>query len=288
MTILVTGATGNVGRIVVEFLARTGASVRALTRAPSRAVFPDGVEVVGGDLESPATLAPALRGVDRMYLFPVPATAREVVEEARRAGVERIVVLSSGAVSAGMDTDFHLPVEQAVERSGLSWTHVRPGEFALNKLWLWGPSIRSERVVRDPFPDLAWCPVHERDVAEIASAALLEEDHAGAAYTLVGPEMISRRDQVRAIAAAIGQDIRFEQVSREDALERYQRQGGFAAANAHFLLGFTNYSGDDSAPGPPSRRPAGEGPTLPTAAKVTGRARTFAEWAQDHAADFRP
>jgi uncharacterized protein YbjT (DUF2867 family) len=285
MRILVTGATGNVGRIVVELLVRAGADVRALTRSPSRASLPDGVEVVGGDLTSPATLGAALRGVSRMYLFPVPETASEVVAEARRAGVKRIVVLSSGAVTVGMDTDFHLPVEQAVARSGLAWTHVRPGEFALNKLWLWGPSIRAERVVRDPFPDLAWCPIHERDVAEVACAALLEDGHEGTAYTMVGPEMISRRDQVRAIAAAIGQDIVFEQVSRSEALAHYRRLGGFAAANAEFLLGFTDYSGETSGHGPPSRRPAGES-TLPTAAAVTGRARTFAEWARDHAADF--
>jgi uncharacterized protein YbjT (DUF2867 family) len=62
------------------------------------------------------------------------------------------VALSSGAVTGGFDTDFHFPVERAVEDSRLKWTHVRPGEFMLNKLWLWGPSIRAESVVYNPFP----------------------------------------------------------------------------------------------------------------------------------------
>jgi uncharacterized protein YbjT (DUF2867 family) len=283
MTTLVTGAAGNVGRIVVERLLAAGESVRALTRDP-RTTFPPGVAVVTGDLAEPATLEHAFDGADRLYLFPVPATARAVVERARRAGVRRVVVLSSGAVTGGYDTDFHLPVERAVEESGLEWTHVRPGEFALNKLWLWGPSIRAERVVRDPFPEAAWFPTHERDIADVAVAALLEEGHTGVAYDVSGPEMIANRDQVRAIAAAIGQEIRHERITREQAREQYLRQGGFAAANAEFLLGYADYSGDPVAePGEPP--PA---PKPPTCEPVTGRpGRTFAQWARDHTEDFR-
>jgi uncharacterized protein YbjT (DUF2867 family) len=283
MTVLVTGAAGNIGRIVVEHLVAAGESVRALTRDPRR-VFPAGVQVVTGDLAEPATLEHAFDGVGRLFLFAVPATARAVVWRARRAGVRRVVVLSSGAVTGGVDTDFHLPVERAVEEAGLEWTHVRPGEFALNKLWLWGPSVRAERVVQDPFPDAAWFPTHERDIADVAVAALLEDGHAGAAYDVNGPEMISNREQIRAIASAIGHDVHHEQVTRRQAREQYLRQGGFAAANAAFLLGFEDYSGN----------PGGEvgevppAPDLPTCEPVTGRpARTFAQWARDHAEDFR-
>lgn len=287
MRILMTGGTGNVGRLVVEQLVAAGVDVRVMSRRP-RADRPGGVEVVPGDLAEPDSLGPALRGVDRMYLFPYAATAPQVVALAGRAGVRRIVTLSSGAVTTGYDTNFHLPVEQAVEASGLEWTHVRPGEFMLNTLWLWGPSIRAERVVRDPFPDWAGHPVHERDVADVATVALLGEGHEHRAYTLNGPAWISRREQIQSIAGAIGADIRLEVVTPARARELYLAQGGFAAASADFLTGFESYSGGDEAvvDAPVADAPADT--SLTTAQDVTGRpARTFAAWARDHAGDFR-
>ncbi|GAA4565913.1 SDR family oxidoreductase [Planotetraspora kaengkrachanensis] len=287
MRILVTGATGNVGRIVVERLLEAGATVRALCRNPRQAALPGNIEVVEGDLSRPESLRPALEGVERMHLFPFAATASDVVDLAEEAGVRRVVVMSSGAVTAGRDTGAHLPVERAAEASGMEWTHVRPGEFMLNKLWLWGPSIREERVVRDPFPDLAWHPVHERDIADVATAALLEDGHQGVAYTVNGPEFISRRDQVRAIAEAVGEDIRLEVVTPARAREMYLAQGGFAAANAGFLTGFEEYARDQADRARAGKAaPAPSGPA-PTAEKVTGRpARTFGDWVRDHAGDF--
>ncbi|WP_326550639.1 NAD(P)H-binding protein [Micromonospora sp. NBC_01813] len=287
MTTLVTGATGNVGRIVVTQLVEAGDQVRAMTRTPRSARFPAGVDVVPGDLDDPSTLAAALHGVDRMYLFPVAATAPEVVRRAKQAGVRRIVVLSSGAVTGGYDTDFHLPVERAVEDSGLEWTHVRPGEFMLNKLWLWGPSIRTESVVHEAFPDVAWCPVHERDIAGVATAALREDGHHGKAYDLNGPELLTCRQQVDAIAAAIGRPVRLDVVTAEQAREIYREQGGFAADNADFLLGFEDYSGGESEPEDRAELDLGAEWPLPTSEQVTGRpARTFLQWAHDHAAEL--
>ena len=146
MTILVTGATGQVGRHVVAQLAAADVPVRAMTRHPddfasaTGASVPAGVSVVRGDLLEPATLP--VDGVTAMFLFPEPRSATAVVSRAVEAGVRRIVTLSSGAVTGGYDTDFQFPVEQAVEASGCEWTHLRPGEFASNTLRLWGPSIR--------------------------------------------------------------------------------------------------------------------------------------------------
>ncbi|MGX8903852.1 SDR family oxidoreductase [Streptomyces netropsis] len=288
MTILVTGAAGNVGRNIVRELVAGGHAVRALTRRARTGVFPDDVVVHEGDLTRPETLRDALEGVDALFLFPVAATAEEVVRMAKSAGLHRIVVLSSGAVTTGYDTDFHLPVERAVEASGLEWAHVRPGEFAMNKLALWGPPIRAERVVRDPAPDAAWFPVHERDIADVAVAALTEEGHAGHAYTLNGPELLSHRRQVELIAAAMQEEIRFEVVTPQEAREIYLAQGGFAAQSADFLLGFEDYSGKepDASQGE-AYDPSSIGP-MPTAEAVTGRpARTFAQWARDHAEEFR-
>jgi len=287
MRVLVTGATGHVGRIVVEQLVASGVDVRAMTRQPA-ATFPASVERVAGDLTDPSGLAPALAGVDRMYLFPVARTAHEVVAAALHAGVGRIVVLSSAAVSSGADTAFHLPVERAVEELSPEWTHVRPGEFMLNKLFLWGPSIRTEGVVYEPFPEAAWWPVHERDVADVAVAALLQDGHHGKAYDLSGPELLTRREQVDAIATATGRPVRLEVVTPEQAREHYRRQGGFAAANADFLLGFTDYQGNQREPTSLSY-PSSRTTERPTAHQATGHpARTFAQWARDHAEDLRP
>ncbi|MCE7004817.1 NAD(P)H-binding protein [Kibdelosporangium philippinense] len=289
MRVLVTGATGNVGRHVAAGLVKAGVQVRAMTRDPARASLP-GAEVVRGDLEKPETVP--FDGVDRVFLFPEPSTAAAVVDRAKQAGVLRIVVLSSGAVTAGIDSTFHPPVEQAVEQSGLEWTHVRPGEFAANKIAVWGGSIRAERVVRDFNPDSAWLPVHEQDVADVALKVLLEDGHHGKAYDINGPELLSLRDQVKAIGDALGEEVRFEAVSAVRAREIYRELGGFAAENADFLLGFVDYNGNPADPDKIAELwadfdPSQLGP-MPTAEAVTGHPpRTFAQWARDRVDDFR-
>jgi uncharacterized protein YbjT (DUF2867 family) len=287
MRILVTGGTGNVGRLVVEQLLSADAEVRVASRRPD-ALVTSKVEVFYGDLGDPASLRPAMKGVDRMYLFPFPSTASTVVDLAKQAGIGRIVTLSSGAVTTGYDTNFHLPVEQAVEESTMEWAHIRPAEFMLNNLWLWGPPIRAERVVREPFPYRTGYPVHERDVADAAVAALLKDGHHGAAYTLYGPQLISRKDQVREIAEALGEEIRLEEVTPAKARSLYLAQGGFAAASAEFLTGFQTYSGETTDATPAKQSV----PTIPermsTVEEITGTpARTFATWAREHACDFR-
>lgn len=287
MAILVTGATGFVGRHVVSQLAAAGERVRAMTRNPDGASVPDGVEVARGDLLDPASVAKALVGVDRMYLFPEPRTAVEVVAAARRAGVERIVTLSSGAVSAGLDTDFQLPVEQAVEASGCEWTHLRPGEFASNTLRMWGPSIRAERVVRHHQPDWRGLPMHEADIAAVGVAALLEDGHHGKAYDLTGPARVSPREQVRMIGDALGEEVRLEVVTPEEARDILKSLGGWAAENADFLTGFEDYSPAEIPDHTPEEWDEMIKP-LPTVEEVLGRpARTYAEWARDHVGGFR-
>lgn len=282
MSILVTGATGNVGRHVVGQLAAAGHDVRALTRRTDAPGFPDGVRVVRGDLADPETLGPALDGVTGLYLFPVPATAREVLALARTAGVRKVAVLSSGSVDAGLSDDFNLPVEQAAEQSGLAWTHLRPGEFMTNSLLLWGPSIRAERTVRWPFADLPGVPVHEADIAAVAVAALTEDGHAERIYRMTGPK-VSPRDQVRAIAAAIGEDITFEVVPPQEASKHVNWQDPATAEIAGFVLGF-----DPEELGFTREQWADHIQPLPTIEEVTGRpARSYEQWARDHADDFR-
>jgi uncharacterized protein YbjT (DUF2867 family) len=287
MKVLVTGATGFVGRNVVRQLLEAGVGVRAMTRRPETAGLPDGVEVVKGDLDEPATLRPAFEGVDAMYLFPVEPTATEVLALAKRAGVRRVVDLSAASVTAGLHDN---PVEHAVAASGLEWTHVRPGGFMANMLQIWAPSIRAERVVRYPFGDQPEMLIHEADIAAVAVAALLEDGHHGAAYTLTGPAAVTIREQVKAIADALGEPVRYEEVSRERARELLKAQGGFAAEAADLLLGFVDYDGG-AATGEDGYSDQDWSALLkpwPDVEMVLGRPPlTYAQWARDHVADFR-
>lgn len=278
MTILVTGATGHVGRVVAERLLEAGEHVRALTRRPATAGLPENAEVVAGDLtDADALPAGLFDGVDRMYLFPIAQTAGDVLARAAAAGVRRVVTLS--ALAAEMDGgdnaigDRHLTVERAVEAAGVEWTHLRPGPFAVNQL-AWAPSIRAEGVVRAPYPRAHQAPIHEADIAEVAVAALLEDGHAGAAYALSGPESLTQAERAAAIGAAIGREIRFEEQPPADA--RAAMTAHLPGPAADMLLGYMASSVDKPAP------------ILPAVQRVLGRpGRTFAQWAADHADDFR-
>ena len=139
MKILVTGATGNVGRLVVDELLALGATdVRALTNNPAKAALPDGVEVVEGFLGRPETLPAALAGVDRMYLAPLIRTNAEVCRMAADAGVRHIVDM------AGAKGDHWQEIEDGVEACGVPWTHLEPGEFMTNS-GIWAGADRRRR-----------------------------------------------------------------------------------------------------------------------------------------------
>ncbi|MGP3959237.1 NAD(P)H-binding protein [Nonomuraea sp. 3N208] len=278
MTILVTGATGAVGRQVVAELLKTGRPVRALTRRPATAALPGEVEVYEGDLEHPESLRAALAGVERLYLFPVPHTVAEVVALAVESGVRRIVDLSgAGAEDETFEDGYHV-VERAVEASGVDWTHVRPGEFAGN--WLdWAPSIRAERVVRRPYGAAVTQPTHEADVAAVAATVLVEDGHAGQTYTFAGPEALTVVQQVETIGAAIGERVRFEEQDPVTAREQWVRDG-YPAEVVDWLFGMWADAARD--PAPVNEDWAAVVPRL------TGRpGRTFAEWAAERATAFR-
>lgn len=276
MTVLVTGATGNVGRCVVDRLLAASVRVRALTRRPETAGLPDGVELFTGGLGDAETLAKALDGVDRVHLFPVPESTATFVDQAAAAGVQRVVVLSSMAVGFGGENAIgqrHRLVEEAIAEGGFEWTFLRPGAFATNTL-AWAESIRAGEAVREPFPESQQTPIHEDDIAAVAVAALLDDVHVGKSYVLTGPERISTADQVRAIGAAIGSEVRLEEEPLDEARARLVAKG-VPASVADTLL---DLRGADQALDEP----------VPTVEQVTGSpARTFAQWAVDHADDFR-
>lgn len=274
MKILITGATGTVGRHVVDTLLAADVEVRALTRAPAKSGLPAGVEVVGGDLEQPDGLRSALAGVDRLYLVAAGETAK-VVDLAKQAGVTRIVVLSSASASFEGDPtgEFHRAAEIAVESSGIDWIHVRPGMFAGNLLD-WAEAIRAEGVVRAPYDQARQAPVHEFDVAQVAAVSLLANDPAGRIYTLSGPEALTKSEQVAAISRGIGKPIKFEELTPD----QWREQVGDHLPT--FVIDWLLALWAKTVQNPE--------PVLPTVYEVLGQpARTLTEWAADHSADFR-
>jgi uncharacterized protein YbjT (DUF2867 family) len=272
MKILVTGATGNIGRMVVdELLARGADDVRALTTNPARAQLPDGVEVAEGYLRRLETLPAAFAGVDRVYLAPVLETVTDVVRLAREAGVRHIVDLSEDET-----TDWQ-PIAQAVESSGLGWTHLYAGEFVENTA-VWADQVRTTGEVREPYPDAANAPVAMDDIARVAATVLLEEgsaegSHAGRVHTLTGPETMTRAERVRRLGQVLGRDLTFRQVSLDEAAAALEPSMGEYAR--WYVEGFAGMV---------------ERPQLATTtiADVTGApATTFEQWAVANADAFR-
>jgi uncharacterized protein YbjT (DUF2867 family) len=278
MTVLVTGARGQIGGSVLAGLAAAGEPVRASSRAPRPGEFPGGVEVARVDLTDPASWPAALAGVRKVFLYAHPEGAADFAAAALKAGVEHVVLLSSSSVlspdpEANPIALRHIAVERALDEAGLDRTFVRPGYYATNALrW---QSIRTGRVLRTAFPEAVTSPVHERDIAQAAVRALLDDTHRGAAYPVLGAGPLTVREQVTAIAGALGEPVRLEEVD----VDTYRAE----------LL--------TQLPGPIVERflrARGSVPPLPAEVatdavpEVLGRpALTFAAWARDHAADFR-
>lgn len=278
--IVVTGATGTVGRQVVMQLSEGGLPVRAVTRDPGSARLPAGVEVVRGDLSDPASLEPHLPGADAVLLvwpFTSPQQAADqgsrVVQVLARH-TPRIVYLSAEA-AAGRPGSFWAAIERLIEQSGAPWTFLRPTGFAANTL-MWADQIRSRGVVRWPYGAAARSLVHERDIAAVAVAALTDGRHAGQTYLLTGPEAITQADQASLIGEAIGRPVHWAELAPEEARQQ-------------LLAAWGNPAFTDSALATWAALVTEPEPVTRTVEEITGvPARTFRQWAGDHIADFRP
>ncbi|MFI5715666.1 NAD(P)H-binding protein [Nocardia sp. NPDC051750] len=220
--IVVTGATGNTGRPLVQALAAAGAEVRAVSRTVGAADVPAGVEHRQADLLRADELSSALHGADTVFLLTsgeflgAGGGLGDLLATARGAGTRRVVLLSSLGVGTG-----HHPadLEKAIESSGIEWTILRPGNFASNA-FQWAESIRTERTMAAPFADIALPVIDPDDIAAVAAAVLLEDSHSGKTYNLTGPEAITPRQQAAAIALAVGEPVQFVELSRARARAR--------------------------------------------------------------------
>lgn len=273
MIILVTGARGTVGRHMVERLRQAGQRVRALTRTPAEATgLPDDVEVAVGDLTKPRTMAAALEGVRAVHLLGATGhdhaplrTGPQIMAMAADAGVQRLTVLSPGEEGE---------LEQAVRDSGLEWTFIWPIDLMSNALG-WAELIRRTAEVCEPYANRRTASVDEADVAAVAATVLARGGYSGRRLVVTGPEALTPAGKVSAIAAAAGREIRFTELT-DDQARRHWRAEGWPEEGIEFMLRMW------------ATVPETVARVTSTVEEVVGRPpRTFAQWAAAHADAFR-
>lgn len=275
--ILVTGATGTIGRPLIDLLVGQNAEVRAITRNPQASGLPTDVEVVAGDPSQPDTIIPLLGGVTSIFLHPraVGMAAGALLTLAQECGVKRVVVLSA----INVDDDFanqpsryqgdrNKEVEDAAIGSGLEWVSLRASSFAAN-------SIRAGDIVRYPYAAFEESPIDEQDLAEIITRALLTDELVDRRLELTGPQSLTHSEMVAIIGDAIGRPLRYQEISPEAAKQGMVEHG---APEPFVEALMARYARDVG-------RPA---PLTGDVEKILGRpARTFAQWATEHTDAFR-
>ena len=275
--ILVTGATGNVGRPLIGLLSEAGVPFRAFVRDPARAraALGPAADLAEGDFAEPATLDAALEEVERMFLLSGnPQLETDAVEAAVRAGVGRMVKQS--ALGVGLDPPpFHRSVEEALERSGLGFTHLRPTAFMQTLAGYLPALIDAEGTFRLPAWEgrVAW--VDTRDISAVAFRTLTEDGHDGKAYPITGPETLSMVEVAEKLSVATGRQIRYEDVPPGTA-HQLMVENGLSAPFADFLVAFYGLVRDGATDF-----------VTKTAPEVTGApGRTFDAFAEEHASAF--
>ena len=272
MTIVVTGATGNVGRPLVSELAAAGVRVRAVSRTPETAGFPDGVETVSSAVD-------ALTGVSAVFLNSraLGDDLADVVALARRNGVTKLVALS--AINADDDFsrqpsrfrgDRNKEVEQLAVDSGLDWVSLRPAVFVSNFVGMWSAQVRAGDVVGGPYAAASSAPIVETDIAAVAAHALLTDELVGQRIPLTGPQAFSNSELVEIIGTVLGRPLQYLEVPPDVVRQRFIGLG----LGAEFADAYTAMLAETI-----------DKPALVTreVEKITGRPpTTFAHWVADH------
>jgi uncharacterized protein YbjT (DUF2867 family) len=283
MVDVITGATGNVGSLVVERLIARGDRPRIFVRDAdkARARYGDRVYIFTGDLADAETLAPALAGADTLFLVNSGPELEELdglaAKAARAAGVKHLVKLSSyDAQEQNVGTGvWHAGGEAAIRASGIPFTFVQPSGFMVNALW-WARSIKAEGVVRSATGDGKIPFIHSDDIADVAVQALVAPECVGQSLPITGPEALSYADMAAKIGAAIGRSIRFEPISEdEERRKMVSRDEPAEIVAAHLSIYRAIREGRLAA-------------VTETVERVLGRkAITFDQWVRENVAAFQ-
>jgi uncharacterized protein YbjT (DUF2867 family) len=243
MKYLITGATGDVGSRVVEYLLKRDLRPRILVRneAKARSSFGERVDIFVGDLAEPASLRHALKGAGTLYLVNVgpeiPRRDEAAAVLAKEEGVKRIVKLSSLDVELGLAIGaWHEKGEAAIRAAGIPFTFIRPTGFMSNLL-AWAHSIKTEKIVRSSTADGRRPFIHSDDIAAVSVEALVNQNYAGQSIPITGPQSLTFEEATATIAHAIGEALAFQAISDDEARQRYSRiSGSPEETEAHVTL----------------------------------------------------
>ncbi|MFV1957469.1 MAG: SDR family oxidoreductase [bacterium] len=284
-SILVTGATGTLGSQVVQQLSQRGFRVRAAVHSPEKATTLAGKadEIVSLDFSNPETFDGALDGVEKaFFLSPLTEDTVEIgtrfAEAAKKAGVRHIVRQSG----MGADADagitlgrWHWAVEQAIENTGIKWTHIRPNSFMQNFAAFFSQSIKEQGAFYLPWGDGSISLVDVRDIAAVAVESLTGDGHEGQSYEITGPQALSGEDCAGIFSKVLNKTVQYVDVPEDAARQSMQDMGMpdwfvdvimelYAVNKAGYTAGVTD-----------------------TVEKVTGKApRGFEQFVQDYVETF--
>ena len=210
--VLVTGATGNVGKELVKYLLNEGTRIRVVVRDERKAIeLGRKVEVAIGDLDKPETLTAAMQGIDRLFLVaPVTRQVENLLKAAKQAGVKHVVKLSTLEADRSLGPGrWHREQEELIKSMGFAWTFIRPTMMMVNTIEWWGATIKSQNAVYFPGGNGKVSPVDARDVAAVACTVLTRPGHQGQIYEVTGPEVIAIGEMVQVLAKVLGKPLRY-------------------------------------------------------------------------------
>lgn len=275
MKVLVTGATGTIGRRVVAGIVGAGHQVRATSRSPQSTSFANDIEVA----DCNAATRDLVEDIGAILVVPTalgdtPVERLSQMLAVSEANVHVVLLSSASAADPESPTGARLlPLEQTVAEHGGTWSIWRSVPFALNTSHWWASTVRSGRFADMPYPDVATAFIDESDAADALTAALLRPPTYSAG-TLTGPNSLTSRELVAEISAQLGQEVQVREISPDEVRRRLAVVGAPAWAVDGLLRSF-EYAAQHGAA------------TTNNVATLTGRpARSYREWVTEHLHDF--